>query len=148
MWKFRTMTKEADTSVHKQYVSDLLHSEEPLFKLDHDELLIPMGIWFRKLCIDELPQLFNVLGGSMSLVGPRPDVVAMEEYPYWQHRRFDAIPGMTGLWQVSGKNTTTHERMVQLDIEYATQLSPWMDIQILLKTVPVVLGQASDQNKS
>ena len=146
MWKFRTMAEDADAGVHEQYVNELLQSDDPLNKLDRDEHLIPFGKWLRKLCIDELPQLINVLGGSMSLVGPRPDVAAMEQYPLWQQRRFDVLPGMTGLWQVSGKNSTTHERMVQLDIAYASQRSMLMDIKILLKTLPVIAGQINDKS--
>lgn len=146
--KFRTMAVGTDTGVHEQYVNELLQSEKPLCKLDRDEHLIPFGKWLRKLGIDELPQLFNVLGGSMSLVGPRPDVVAMEQYPLWQRRRFDVFPGMTGLWQVSGKNSTTHQEMVQLDIAYASQRSMLMDIRILVRTLPVIAGQMYDKSNS
>ena len=148
IWKFRTMVVGIDTGIHEQHVKELLKSEKPLYKLDCDEHLIPFGKWLRKLCIDELPQLINVLGGSVSLVGPRPDVVAKEQYPLWQQQRFDVHPGITGLWQVSGKNSTTHERMVQLDIAYASQRSMLLDIKILLKTLPVIAGQMINKSTS
>jgi lipopolysaccharide/colanic/teichoic acid biosynthesis glycosyltransferase len=91
--------------------------------------------------IDELPQLFNVLRGEMSLIGPRPDVIPYDNYTPWQQRRFDVLPGITGLWQVSGKNSATFEEMIRSDIEYIRRRSLWLDLQILLKTVPVILAQ-------
>lgn len=148
IWKFRTMAVGTDTRIHEQHVRDLLQGSKPLHKLDREERLIPFGKWLRKLCIDELPQLFNVLGGSMSLVGPRPDVLPKKHYPLWQQKRFCVHPGITGLWQVSGKNQTTHERMVHLDIAYAFRRSPLMDIKILLRTLPVIVGQLTKKSAS
>jgi lipopolysaccharide/colanic/teichoic acid biosynthesis glycosyltransferase len=143
IWKFRTMHVEADISLHERYVKDLIHSERPLEKLDSHYRLIPLGKWLRALAIDELPQCINVLVGEMSLVGPRPDVLPLEEYEPWQRARFDVMPGMTGLWQVSGKNDATFAEMVQLDLTYARQRSLWLDLKILLKTVPALVRQVS-----
>jgi lipopolysaccharide/colanic/teichoic acid biosynthesis glycosyltransferase len=95
--------------------------------------------------LDELPQLLNVLRGEMSLVGPRPCIrYECEAYEPWHWRRFDTVPGLTGLWQVSGKNRTTFDQMVRLDIEYSQRLSLWLDLQILFKTVPALWGQYCD----
>jgi lipopolysaccharide/colanic/teichoic acid biosynthesis glycosyltransferase len=141
MWKFRTMEVDADTSRHEQYVAKFIDTDSTLLKLDTDSQLVPLGKWLRLLCIDELPQLINVLGGTMSLVGPRPDVVPYDQYHEWQKRRFDVAPGMTGLWQVSGKNRTTFTEMMRLDIDYAQRRSLALDLNILLMTVPTVLKQ-------
>ena len=95
--------------------------------------------------LDELPQLINVLRGEMSLVGPRPCIpYEYELYEPWQRRRFDAVPGLTGLWQVSGKNRTTFDQMIQLDIEYSERLSLWLDLKIILKTFPALWQQCLD----
>jgi len=92
-----------------------------------------------------LPQLLNVLRGEMSLVGPRPCIrYECEAYEPWHWQRFDAVPGLTGLWQVSGKNRTTFDQMVRLDIEYSQRLSLWLDVKILFKTVPALWGQYCD----
>ena len=93
----------------------------------------------RRLGIDELPQLFNVLRGEMSLIGPRPDVIPYGNYLPWQRRRFDVLPGITGLWQVNGKNQTTLTTMIQLDIQYVDRRSLWLDLAILPRTIPAVL---------
>jgi len=153
MWKFRTMNIDADPSNHKQYVAKLINgaaqndrsSETPMMKLDHDPQIIPFGKIFRKTCIDELPQLVNVLRGEMSLVGPRPPLTyEVEEYLQWNYARFDAVPGMTGLWQVSGKNRLTFFEMMQLDIRYSKSMSLWLDIKILLKTPLAIVSQIRD----
>jgi lipopolysaccharide/colanic/teichoic acid biosynthesis glycosyltransferase len=149
-WKFRTMQVRADPSVHQQHVMSLIRSGtndgagKPMVKLDsgRDPRLIPLGNILRQSCLDELPQLINVLRGEMSLVGPRPCLpYEAQEYLLWQTTRFDVAPGMTGLWQVSGKNRTTFTEMIRLDILYAKQQSLWLDISILLKTVPVIIAQ-------
>ena len=111
-------------------------------KLNHDSQIIPMGTILRKSCIDELPQLINVLRGEMSLVGPRPCIpYEAEEYLRWHTRRFDVTPGMTGLWQVSGKNNTTFKEMIRLDIKYSILRSFLLDTIILMKTPTTVLSQ-------
>jgi lipopolysaccharide/colanic/teichoic acid biosynthesis glycosyltransferase len=149
-WKFRTMQVKADPSAHQQHVRNLIRGDtngvagKPMIKLDagRDSRLIPLGGILRQSCLDELPQLINVLRGEMSLVGPRPCLsYEAQEYLLWQTMRFDAVPGMTGLWQVSGKNQTTFTEMIRLDILYAKKQSLWLDIKILLKTLPVIITQ-------
>jgi lipopolysaccharide/colanic/teichoic acid biosynthesis glycosyltransferase len=93
----------------------------------------------RALCLDELPQLINVLLGEMSLVGPRPDVVPIEAYDEWQRERFAVLPGITGLWQIRGKNQTTFEGMMRLDLDYVQNRSLALDVTILLMTVPAIV---------
>jgi lipopolysaccharide/colanic/teichoic acid biosynthesis glycosyltransferase len=144
MLKFRTMEVDPDESMHRSYLKDLIQGDAPMAKLDsgNDRRIIPMGRFLRAACLDELPQLINVLCGEMSLVGPRPCIpYEASEYLPWQHRRFDSVPGMTGLWQVSGKNRTTFKEMIRLDINYSRKFSPWTDVGILLKTVPAIVGQ-------
>ena len=146
-FKLRTMVVNADTGVHQGHFSRLMDSNLPMKKLDvaGDPRLIPFGIILRSLGIDELPQLFNVLRGEMSLVGPRP-CVPYEYRNYSPHhcRRLEAVPGLTGLWQVSGKNRTTFEQMVELDITYSKTKSLLMDLKIIFKTVPAIMTQTKD----
>jgi lipopolysaccharide/colanic/teichoic acid biosynthesis glycosyltransferase len=93
--------------------------------------------------LDELPQLINVLRGEMSLVGPRPSLPSeYDELLPWQRERFHTLPGLTGLWQVSGKNRTTFSEMIDLDIQYVRKKSPWLDLKIMLRTVPVMMNEA------
>ncbi|RPJ87658.1 MAG: sugar transferase [Acidobacteria bacterium] len=142
--KFRSMKRDADTTVHAEHLQQLLQSDAPMVKLDagHDPRIIPLGRLMRWSCIDELPQLINVLKGEMSLVGPRPCLpYEADQYQIWQTRRFDVLPGMTGLWQVSGKNRVSFKEMVRLDIRYATRLSLLQDFRILMRTLPVICGQ-------
>jgi len=142
-FKFRTMYAGVETSSHQGHTANLIKSETPMTKLDasKDSRIIPMGSVMRATGLDELPQLINVLRGEMSIVGPRPCVgYEYDMYEPWQKRRFDAVPGLTGLWQVSGKNRTTFNQMINLDIEYSEQLNLWLDLKIIFKTVPV-LGQ-------
>jgi lipopolysaccharide/colanic/teichoic acid biosynthesis glycosyltransferase len=141
--KFRTMRENIDCDVHRQHLKELINSSKPMEKLDHDRdtRIIPGGKILRKACLDELPQLFNVIRGEMSLVGPRPCIpYEAEEYLRWHTHRFDILPGMTGLWQVSGKNKLTFEQMVRLDISYANRMSPLLDLRILLLTMPAIIG--------
>jgi|WetSurMetagenome_2_1015567.scaffolds.fasta_scaffold18909_3 lipopolysaccharide/colanic/teichoic acid biosynthesis glycosyltransferase len=143
IWKFRTMKVNANVSEHQKYISELLKNGKPMYKLeDVDPQIILHGNALRKTGIDELPQLINVLCGEMSLVGPRPDVFyAIKNYKSWYHARSDAYPGLTGLWQVSGKNNVSYEEMMCLDIKYARNISFWLDIKILFLTPLTVLQQ-------
>jgi len=147
--KFRTMKVDADTSVHKGHLNHLMDSNLPMIKMDrHDSRLIPGGLLLRSSGLDELPQLINVLRGDMSLIGPRPCVpYEYEKYLPWQRERFDTQPGLTGLWQVSGKNNTTFTEMINLDIYYVRNHSLWMDIQIILKTIPALAVQVQESRQ-
>jgi lipopolysaccharide/colanic/teichoic acid biosynthesis glycosyltransferase len=140
LWKFRTLEIDEAVSTQCSHVIDLMASDRPLEKRDRHLAVIRGGKLLRKLGLDELPQLFNVLKGEMSLVGPRPDVVPFQSYAVWQRRRFDVVPGITGLWQVSGKNQTTFSTMMRMDISYVRQRSLILDVMILLRTVPAVLS--------
>jgi lipopolysaccharide/colanic/teichoic acid biosynthesis glycosyltransferase len=146
-FKFRTMHSRAETSSHRNHTRELMKADVPMIKLDtrNDPRLIPFGAAIRATGLDELPQLINVLLGDMSIVGPRPCIpYEFEAYETWQRRRFDAFPGLTGLWQVSGKNETTFNQMIQMDIEYSERLSLWLDLKIILLTVPAIMKQCSD----
>jgi lipopolysaccharide/colanic/teichoic acid biosynthesis glycosyltransferase len=148
IWKFRTMHANADTAVHLQHMQEAIRKEKELTKLDNakDNRIIPFGNLLRVTGIDELPQLLNVLRGDMSLIGPRPCLpYEVREYQDWQKRRFDAVPGLTGLWQVSGKNRTTFKEMMRLDIAYAKQRAFLLDVKIYLKTLPAIIGQVLDR---
>lgn len=154
MWKFRTMYVDASDSVHRQYVGEMLGGDEVdlaqttrdgtrVFKLTRDERITRLGHWLRKTSVDELPQLINVLRGDMSLVGPRPPLpYECEQYEEWQFERLRVRPGITGLWQVSGRNLLTYREMCELDIEYIRDWSLSLDLFILLRTGPVVLFNA------
>jgi lipopolysaccharide/colanic/teichoic acid biosynthesis glycosyltransferase len=147
IYKFRTMYVNADTHGHQSYVKDLIHTNAPMAKLDakNDSRLIPGSWLLRASGLDELPQIINVLRGEMSVVGPRPCIITeYEAYLPWQRQRCMAMPGLTGLWQVSGKNRTTFEEMVRLDIRYGQTKSWWLDVKIILLTVPALLVQIAD----
>lgn len=143
-FKFRTMHCGVETATHQGHLQQLMDSNAPMTKMDAkgDSRIIPLGRLLRSSGLDELPQLVNVLRGEMSLVGPRP-CLAYEAARYlpWQMERFNAVPGLTGLWQVSGKNRTTFTRMIELDIEYAQTKSPWLDLKIIFKTPPALAIQ-------
>jgi lipopolysaccharide/colanic/teichoic acid biosynthesis glycosyltransferase len=140
MWKFRTIeTSRSQEDQQQSHVADLMQNGQPLEKRDLSSCIIPGGAVLRRFGIDELPQLFNVLRGEMSLVGPRPDVLPLAKYQVWQRRRCDVEPGITGLWQVSGKNHTTFTTMIRLDIAYVRRRSFWLDVSILLRTIAAVL---------
>jgi lipopolysaccharide/colanic/teichoic acid biosynthesis glycosyltransferase len=142
--KFRTMFVGAETTTHQGYLQQLMKSDAPMVKLDSrgDSRIIPFGLLLRSSGLDELPQLINVLRGEMSMVGPRPCLpYEYDNYLPWQRERFNTLPGLTGLWQVSGKNQTTFAEMMQLDISYARKKTLWLDLMIILKTVPAILGQ-------
>ena len=147
-WKFRSMRPHADQSQHQTHVTELMHNEVPLTKLDQgegDNRLIPFGRAFRASGLDELPQLFNVLSGEMSLVGPRPCMpYEYDEFCSWQRDRCMTPPGLTGLWQVSGKNKTTFAQMMRLDIRYIHHRSLPRDLWMMLRTPLVVFSQLGD----
>ena len=146
-FKFRTMEVNAETVSHRNHLEQLILTQAPMVKLDaqRDPRLIPFGTALRATGLDELPQLLNVLRGEMSIVGPRPCIpYEYELYEPWQRDRFNAVPGLTGLWQVSGKNRTTFNEMIRLDIEYSERLSLWLDLKIILKTLPALWVQCLD----
>jgi lipopolysaccharide/colanic/teichoic acid biosynthesis glycosyltransferase len=150
IFKFRTMKVNAETQTHQSHLKDLIGSDKPMTKMDSkgDPRVIKFGGILRSSGLDELPQLINVLKGEMSLVGPRPCTqYEYEQFQPWHKQRFRALPGLTGLWQVSGKNKTTFNEMIALDIRYAKEWSAWMDIKIMFKTFPVLLGQIKEQKK-
>jgi len=143
-YKFRTMFVNSDTAVHRGHLNQLMNSDAPMMKMDShgDPRIIPFGRLLRASGLDELPQFINVLRGEMSLVGPRPCVsYEYEQYLPWQRERFNTVPGLTGLWQVSGKNRTTFTEMIQLDIKYARCKTIWLDLKIILKTIPALMIQ-------
>ena len=145
--KFRTMEVNADTKVHQNYVADLIKSDTPMTKMDNrgDKRLIKLGWLLRSTGLDEMPQLINVLKGEMSLVGPRPCTPAeFECFQSWHKQRCHALPGLTGLWQVSGKNRTTFTEMIKLDIYYAQHSSLWLDLKIMFRTFPVLFSQVQE----
>jgi lipopolysaccharide/colanic/teichoic acid biosynthesis glycosyltransferase len=138
--KFRTMVHGADTDVHRKHVLALIDSGAPAPKLTADARVTRFGGWLRRTSLDELPQLWNVIRGEMSLVGPRPPIpYEVDHYPPHWHARFAVKPGVTGLWQVSGRSEVSLERMIELDIEYARKQTVWLNVWILLRTVPAVL---------
>jgi lipopolysaccharide/colanic/teichoic acid biosynthesis glycosyltransferase len=155
VFKFRSMRLDADEERHRQYVSAMIAADpadagaddgneggESLYKLAVDDRITPVGRRIRSWSVDELPQLFNVVLGDMSLVGPRPAIpYEVESYPAWYSKRFAVKPGLTGLWQVSGRNQRTYEEMVSLDIDYAENRSFLGDLAILAKTPRAVLGR-------
>jgi lipopolysaccharide/colanic/teichoic acid biosynthesis glycosyltransferase len=148
--KFRTMFVDADTATHQGHLLQLMNSNIPMTKMDSrgDPRIIPFGVLLRASGLDELPQLINVLRGEMSLVGPRPCLpYEYEQYLPWQRERFETTPGLTGLWQVSGKNKTTFMEMVVLDIMYAKCKTPWWDLKIILMTGPVLIMQMLDARR-
>jgi lipopolysaccharide/colanic/teichoic acid biosynthesis glycosyltransferase len=145
--KFRTMYAGVDTSAHQGHLNHLIGSDAPMIKMDAhgDSRIIPFGLLLRSSGLDELPQLINVLLGEMSLAGPRPCLpYEYDRYQPWQRERFNTVPGLTGLWQVSGKNRTTFAEMIRLDIEYAKNKNLWLDIKIIFKTPPALLIQMWD----
>lgn len=147
IYKFRTMRLGAETGSHEAHVTSLLQSNRPMQKLDgrRDPRLVPGGWLVRASGLDELPQILNVLRGEMSLVGPRPCMAyEFDQYTAQQKQRCEALPGLTGLWQVSGKNRTTFDTMIRLDIAYAKQRSLWLDLKIIGLTLPALIGQVLD----
>lgn len=145
--KLRTMKVNAETHVHESYLQHLMVNDRPMIKLDAhgDPRLILGGKFLRATGLDELPQLFNVIKGHMSIVGPRPCTVQEFGRLAPEYRaRVNAFPGMTGLWQVNGKNRTTFRQMIEMDIFYSRNISFWLDARIIARTLPAILGQVSD----
>src|SRR5580658_965395 len=141
-FKFRTMVTDADTSVHEGHCARLIDSDLPMVKMDShgDSRVVPFGRQLRATGLDELPQVINVLRGDMSLVGPRPCLPCeYDRHLDWQKDRYNTLPGLTGLWQVSGKNSTTFNQMIRFDLEYDQHKSPWLDLTIMLRTVPAMV---------
>ena len=152
MLKFRSMKTGNDTNTHKQHIAKLIQENISVgqlggksLKLEDDPRITRVGTLIRKTSIDELPQLFNVLRGEMSLVGPRPPIpYEVEFYQDWHKRRFEALPGITGVWQVKGRNRVGFDEMVRMDIDYIEKQSFWFDIMILLQTpLAVVTGKGA-----
>jgi lipopolysaccharide/colanic/teichoic acid biosynthesis glycosyltransferase len=152
MYKLRTMHCGRSTAPHREYVVGLIHADRAspsngsggLYKLQHDERVTRVGRLLRRTSLDELPQLWNVIRGEMSLVGPRPVIpYEVEHYPPDWSERFTVRPGLTGLWQVSGRSRLTYAEMVDLDLEYARRRSFWLNVTILART-PRVIAQGKD----
>jgi lipopolysaccharide/colanic/teichoic acid biosynthesis glycosyltransferase len=150
-YKFRSMQVDNDPAIHKEYVKNLMtggkagheasSDKGKVFKIRNDPRVTPFGRFIRKASLDELPQFFNVLKGDMSLVGPRPPIpYEYESYDIWHRRRVLLMkPGITGLWQVRGRSSTTFDEMVRMDIKYIREWSLWLDFKILIRTPLVVL---------
>jgi exopolysaccharide biosynthesis polyprenyl glycosylphosphotransferase len=144
VYKFRTMVVDAEKRMRD--VEHLNEVSGPVFKITNDPRITPLGKFLRKTSIDELPQLINVLKGDMSLVGPRP--LPLRDYQGfsedWQRRRFSVCPGITCLWQVSGRSSISFDKWMELDLQYIDRWSLWLDLRILIQTIPAVFkGQGA-----
>ncbi len=151
MYKFRSMRVDADPSIHQEYVTRLIKENlDPKrlkengrngLKMENDPRITRLGRFLRKTSLDELPQFFNVVRGEMSLVGPRPSLpYELEQYQDWHKRRLEALPGITGLWQVRGRNQVSFDEMVRMDLDYIKHQSIWLDLLILMQTPWVALS--------
>ena len=148
MHKFRSMYHNSDQAAHRQFIRSWVRGEDGLgeggsperwLKLTNDPRVTRVGRFIRKTSLDELPQLWNVLIGEMSLVGPRPvPLYEVEEYQEWHRKRLEATPGITCFWQVWGRGHTNVDEMVRMDLEYIEKQSIWLDIKLLVLTIPVV----------
>jgi lipopolysaccharide/colanic/teichoic acid biosynthesis glycosyltransferase len=139
MWKFRSMYLDADQRL-KEIKAQNEMAGGVLFKMKNDPRIFPVGKFIRKASIDELPQLWNVFKGDMSLVGPRPALPSeVNQYSLQDRQRLEVIPGITCIWQVSGRSNIPFPQQVQLDVQYIQSQSVWLDIKLLLKTIPAVL---------
>ena len=152
LYKFRTMRENCNDEVHREYIAKLINGEinsdrqsknqKAVYKLNSDARVTKIGKFLRIWSLDELPQFFNVLKGEMSLVGPRPPIpYEVEEYSAWQLQRLDALPGITGLWQVNGRSRTNFDDMVRLDIQYIRNSSFSQDMKIFLKTFKAIISR-------
>lgn len=146
--KFRSMFRDADQAVHRAYIEAFVEGDlttpesgEHTYKLVRDPRVTRLGRFLRKTSLDELPQLINVVRGDMSLVGPRPvPTYEVAQYKSWHYERLSALPGLTGIWQVRGRCRVPFNEMVRMDIDYARSQSLWVDLKILMLTIPAVLG--------
>lgn len=146
--KFRTMTHKCDQSMHEAFIKAFVSAEIEgsqetglPYKLNNDPRVTRVGRWLRKTSLDELPQLVNILKGEMSLVGPRPvPLYEVAAYKEWHRERLNALPGLTGLWQVKGRSQVTFDEMARLDIEYVHNQSILLDLKLLLSTIPAVMS--------
>lgn len=145
-YKFRSMYDGADEGSHRRYIRSFVsgqaaeRDEGPGFKLTSDPRVTPVGSIIRRTSIDELPQLMNVLKGEMSLVGPRPvPTYEIEGYDNWHFERFDALPGITGYWQVYGRGRVPFDEMMRMDIHYVRNRTLWLDLKLLALTLPAVV---------
>jgi lipopolysaccharide/colanic/teichoic acid biosynthesis glycosyltransferase len=148
--KFRTMVVENDIPAHEGHLLELMGSDRPLVKMDRigDPRIIPFGVMLRASGLDELPQIVNILRGEMSIVGPRPCLrYEYDRYLPWQKQRFEAVAGLTGQWQVSGKNRTTFDQMIRLDLDYCRRQSLWLDFRIMLLTFPALWIELRDAHR-
>jgi lipopolysaccharide/colanic/teichoic acid biosynthesis glycosyltransferase len=146
-YKFRTMTNGTNDDVHRSYAENFIKgnvtgdngSKKPVFKLTADPRVTSMGRFLRRTSLDELPQFFNILKGEMTLVGPRPPCsYEIDHYQKWHKKRLLVKPGLTGLWQVSGRSSVPFDEMVHLDLRYIDEWSLMLDIKIILRTIPVM----------
>jgi lipopolysaccharide/colanic/teichoic acid biosynthesis glycosyltransferase len=151
LFKFRTMRTDCDDSLHREFTRDFIQGRLPeppldandckVYKMTDDPRITAVGGFLRKTSLDELPQFINILKGEMTIVGPRPPLhYEYECYDEWAKQRLHVRPGLTGLWQVSGRSTVTFEEMVRMDIHYIKYWSLMLDFKIMLKTVPVMLA--------
>jgi lipopolysaccharide/colanic/teichoic acid biosynthesis glycosyltransferase len=139
MYKFRTMVTNAEEL--KKQLEHLNELRWPDFKIKDDPRITPLGGFLRRTSLDELPQLFNILRGEMSLVGPRPTSFSAATYALWQTERLDVLPGLTGLWQIFGRGSSDFDERLRMDIAYIERRCLWLDVQILARTVIAVLEQ-------
>lgn len=139
MYKFRTMVPGA------AHMKEAIRAENimggPDFKIENDPRVTPIGSFLRKSSLDETPQIWNIIKGDMSLVGPRPTSFASDTYDLWHTERLEVLPGLTGLWQIAGRGEIDFDDRVRLDIAYVRNRCMWLDLTILLKTLPAVLSQ-------
>lgn len=149
MWKFRSMAEGASHQCHEDHWETLIEGDLPMTKLDaSDSRLIPGARLLRALGLDELPQLINILRGEMSFVGPRPSTVReFEQCDEVARRRADVLPGITGFWQVNGKNRLTFREMIAWDLAYQSAMSPLTDLRVLVETIPAMISQWNDSRK-
>ncbi len=149
LYKFRSMLDDGEIdNAHREYMKRFIKKQgdinlgtedEPSYKFINGSRLTRIGRWLRQTSLDELPQLFNVFKGEMSLVGPRPPIpYEVECYEPWHRKRLDVKPGLTGLWQVSGRYRLSFDQMVKLDIFYIENWSLWLDLKVILKTLPAL----------
>jgi lipopolysaccharide/colanic/teichoic acid biosynthesis glycosyltransferase len=148
LFKFRSMFHDSDQTLHEEHIKsyvtgtvETLNDSEATFKMRNDRRITKIGRLLRRSSLDELPQLFNVLKGDMSLVGPRPvPTYEVRDHEARHYERLTALPGITGLWQVKGRGEVTFEEMMRMDIEYARNQSFWLDLKLLIETIPAVLS--------